>query len=88
MKRIRIERFGWDRYLSEAGALVVDCRRNDIEATRETLLRRPDGETVLVCACLTTARVYTLEVPPDVRTCEQAQTWLNSNLAGRMINPG
>ena len=37
VKRIRIERFGWDRYLTEVGAVAIDRRRNDVEAT----LRKP-----------------------------------------------
>ena len=50
VKRIRIERYGWDRYLAGVRAVVIDRSRNDIEATAETLMRGPDGETVLVCA--------------------------------------
>jgi hypothetical protein len=86
VKRIRIERYGWDRYLAEVGARVIDRRRNDIEATRETLLRGPDSETVLVCACPSTARIYALQVPPEIQTCQEAQAWLSAGLAGRVIN--
>jgi hypothetical protein len=86
VKRIRIERYGWDRYLAEVGATVIDRRRNDIEATRETLLRGPDSETVLVCACPSTARIYALRVPPEIQTCQEAQAWLSGGLAGRIIN--
>jgi hypothetical protein len=86
VKRIRIERFGWDRYLAEVGAVVIDRRCNDIEATRETLFRTPDRERILVCACPSTARVYALAVPQDVRTCERAQNWLSGGLSGRIIN--
>ena len=86
VKRIRIERFGWDRYLAEVGAVAIDRRRNDIEATRETLFRTPDRERILVCACPSTARVYALAVPRDIRTCEGAQAWLSGGLAGRIIN--
>jgi hypothetical protein len=85
-QRIRIERYGWDRYLAGIGARVIDRRRNDIEATRETLLRGPDRQMFLVCACPSTARVHTLRVPPEIRTCEGAQTWLSGGLAGRIIN--
>jgi hypothetical protein len=85
-KRIRIERFGWGCYLAEVGAVVIDRRRNDIEATRETLFRTPDRAKILVCACPSTARVYALAVPRDVRTCERAQAWLSSGLSGRIIN--
>jgi len=85
VKRLRIERFagrdaspadGWRRYLDEAGAKVVNRRRNDVENTREALMRSPDGLTTLVCACPSTARVYALEVPGDTTTCEQAQRFL------------
>ena len=86
VRRIRIERFGWDRYLAEVGAVAIDRRRNDVEATLETLMRTPDGERVLVCACPSTARVYALEVPWTIETCEMAQIWLSGGLAGRIIN--
>ena len=86
VKRIRIERYGWDRYLAGVRAVVIDRSRNDIEATAETLMRGPDGETVLVCACPSTARVYALPVPSGVRTCTAAQAWLSGGLAGRIIN--
>jgi hypothetical protein len=86
VRRVRIQRYGWDRYLAEVGATVLDRRRNDIEATCESLLRGPDGETVLLCACPSTARIYALQVPPETRTCEAAQTWLSGGLAGRIIN--
>jgi hypothetical protein len=86
VRRIRIERYGWDRYLREVGAVVVDTRRNDIEATREALMRTPDGETVLVCACPSTARVYALEVPSEIQTCEAAQAWLSGGLSARVVN--
>jgi hypothetical protein len=85
IKRIRIERFagqnteptdGWKRYLSAIGAKVADSRRNDIENTKEALMKTPDGMSVLVCACPSTARVYALEVAQSVESCEQAQRWL------------
>lgn len=75
VKRIRIERFGWTRYLTATDATVVDRRRNEIEGTREMLCRR--GEmNVLVCHCPSTGRVYALDVPSEIHTCQQAQTWL------------
>jgi hypothetical protein len=91
VKRIRIARYGWGRYVNEAGpaavdAAVLDRRRNDIEATRETLVRGPEGQILLVCTCPSTARVYALEVPRDLRTCAEAQAWLSGGLAGRIIN--
>jgi hypothetical protein len=86
VKRIRIQRLGWRRYLDAAGAVVVDRRRNDIEATRESLVRFPDGDMLLICSCPSTGRVFGLDVPHHVRTCEGAQAWLSGGLAGRIIN--
>jgi hypothetical protein len=84
VKRIRIERFGWPRYLKEMGAKVRDYRRNDIDQTDESLMA-VDGMSVLVCACRSTARVYALEVPAEVQTAEQAQVWLRGEKKFRVI---
>ena len=86
VKRIRIERFGWGRYLKATNAKVLDARRNDVEATRESLMRTDDGQVVLVCACPSTARVYAQRVPRKIATCEQAQAWLSGGLSGRIIH--
>src|SRR6185437_4255412 len=84
IRRIRIERFagsekgsaeGWQKYLCEVGATVLDRRRNDIEGTREVLYRSAAGEVLLVTHCPSTARVYALERPKEIKTCEQAQAW-------------
>lgn len=94
IKRIRIERFagkdktvaeGWARYLKEVGASVVDKRSNYAENTKEALMRSSDGLTTLVCACPSTGRVYALEVPASVSTCEEAQVflWSGSQLVER-----
>ena len=83
VKRIRIERFGWQRYLHEIGATVADERLNDVEGTREALMKTPDGMVSFVGRCRSTGRVYFLEVDPSVETCEQAQRWLRN---GRDMN--
>jgi hypothetical protein len=85
VKRIRIDRFGWDHYLTGINATRIDRRRNDIEGTREALYRA-DGHSVLVCACPSTAKVFSLEVPPATETCEQAQRYLSSGLSSRIIS--
>jgi hypothetical protein len=85
VRRLLIEQFGWDRYLSEAGATVIDRRKNDVEATLEALAQC-DGETLLICACPSTARRYALRVPQQIKTCEQAQSWLSGGLSHRVIN--
>ena len=85
VKRIRIERFGWPRYLKESGAKVLNMRKNAIDNQKEALMQSKDGSVVLVCSCPSTARVYAMRVPKEIQTCEQAQNWLSCGLAGRMI---
>lgn len=75
IKTIRINRFGWTRYLRESGAKCIDTRKNEIEGTQEALYRTKDGEQRLVAVC-PTGRIFALGVPGDVKTCDQAQHYL------------
>ena len=85
IKRIRAERYGWNRYLSGINAERIDKRRNDIEGTREYLYSADDMK-ILLCVCPSTAKVFSLEVDGSVTTCEQAQNYLSSGLSGRIIS--
>jgi hypothetical protein len=85
VKRLRIERWGWPQYLTGINAKRIHARRNDIEGTRESLYRA-DGHCVLVCACPSTAKVFALEVPANVETCDGAQSYLSSGLNSRIIS--
>ena len=84
VKRIRIDRYGWERYLRAKRAKVIEHRRNEIEQTDESLMRCGDM-TVLVCACPSTARTYAIEVDPACKTVEQAQHFLSGGRARRLI---
>jgi len=75
VQAIRIERYGWPRYLRETGAACLDERRNDIDGTREALFRDHRGRVRLVATC-PTARVFAPSVPAGIVSCEQAQNWL------------
>jgi hypothetical protein len=85
IRRVMIELRGWPWYLRTTKAQVVDQRKNEIEGTREALMRSRDG-LVLVCACPSTARTYALEVPNEVKTCREAQAYLSSGLSDRTIS--
>jgi hypothetical protein len=87
VKRIRIERFaglstpsqmGWRRYLAAVEAKPIDRRENDIDGTNEALFRTPDNMVIFLGACRSTGRIYALEQPQEIRTCEQAQNWMRS----------
>ena len=75
VRAIRINRFGWPRYIKESGAVCRDERKNEIEGTLEALFRCRDGSQRLVVTC-PTGRVFALGVPGEVKTCEQSQHWL------------
>ena len=75
-RRIRIDRFGWPRYLAESGATVISARRNDVDGTEERLMRLKNGSCRLLCSCRSTGRIYAIGVPRDVATCEEAQHWM------------
>ncbi len=77
IKRIRIERFGWSRYLTETNAEVVDYGKNYVEGTQECLMKTRDGTKILVCACPSTGRIYTMRVPREIENRENAQLWLS-----------
>lgn len=76
VKRVRIERFGWEKFLDQANAEVVDSNFNEIERTEEFLSRFSDM-TVLVGACPSTGRIYVMEVDPSITTCEAARAYLS-----------
>jgi hypothetical protein len=87
VKRIRIDRYGWDRYFEEINAKTIDERDNYIEGTKEFLLRSDeDNMTALLCVCSSTAKIFVLEVPPNIENCFDAQMWLSGGLAGRIIS--
>lgn len=79
VRAIRIERFGWPRFLKESKASPIDVRRNEVEGTWEALYQfgaaNWNSQTRLVVTC-PTKRMFALRVPNEIRACEQAQKWL------------
>ncbi len=84
IKRIRIERFGWTKYLKQIDAKVIEHRYNNIEGTEESLMHG-NNLRVLVCACPSTKRIYAMEIPQEIETCENAQQWLRGDKQGYCI---
>lgn len=83
VRRLRIERLGWDRYLAASGSKLLDERENVVDGTLEALLETPQHWRILLGTCCTTGRMYAMRVSSDVQTCEQAQAFR----AGRRGNP-
>ena len=86
VRRIRIDRYSWEKYLNEIGAELINERRNDIEGTREYLFKADDDMVALMCQCPSTSKIFTLEVPPTTTTCREAQAWLSNGLSERIIS--
>jgi hypothetical protein len=84
VKRIRIERYGMEKYLAEIEAKLLDRRTNHIEGTRE-LLYKADDMVFILCICPSTGKDFCLEVDPGIRTCEDAQRYLSGGLCDRII---
>jgi hypothetical protein len=80
-RRIRIERFGWERYLRESGAEVVDSRTNDRDAQEEVLYKMRNSDTRrFCCSDPSTGRRYALGVPMTINSCQAAQDWMSHGL--------
>jgi hypothetical protein len=77
MRQVLLERFGLERFITSANAVVLDVDR-DAGGERK-LLRVPIAEDEdLVCVlvhCPSTGRRYILRVPPTMKTCRAAIAW-------------
>lgn len=78
LRRVMLERIGYERFLEEVNAQVLD---RDRDAGGERLLVKVelpgDEDFVAVCfSCPSTGRRYSLRVPPHVTTGRAASAWL------------
>jgi hypothetical protein len=77
-RRVLLERMGYDRFLAQARAEVLD-RDRDAGGERRLLRVSLPGDEPLVCVaviCPSTGRQYLLRVPPHIRTCRGAVAWV------------
>lgn len=85
IKRIRIERFGWEKYLNGINAVLIDENEDFVSGTKEFLFTG-SNITALLCICPSTGKEFVLEVPPETKTCADAQDWISGGLAKRIIS--
>jgi hypothetical protein len=85
VKAIRIQRYGWTRYLEAIGAKCLHRRRNQIEGTLEALFDAGEFGKRLVATC-PTGRVFSMGVPSEIKDCEQAQNWLAGERPFRVLS--
>ena len=77
IRAIRIERFGWLRYIKDSGMTVVDERVHPRDRTKETLYASNKGDKRLAVVDPATAKQVVLGVPEDIKSCSEAQSWMS-----------
>jgi hypothetical protein len=78
VRRVMLERMGWERFFREAKPKIRD-QDNDPGGERRLFhVALPDRENLLVLSisCPSTGRSYFIRVPPHVTTCHQAAAWI------------
>jgi hypothetical protein len=77
-RRVMLERYGFGRFLKDAGAELRD-RDRDPGGERQLMRIELPGDEDLVamsCFCPSTGRQYIIRVPPATTTCRQAAAWI------------
>lgn len=77
LRRVKLDRMGYERFLDDANAEVLDAD-TDPGGERKLLRVGLESDEPLVCVsvlCPSTRRRYLLRVPPDTRTCREAIAW-------------
>ena len=77
LRRVLLERMGFEQFLTQAKADVLNKDR-DAGGERRLLRVRLKDDEDLVCVsvfCPSTARQYLIRVPPTMTTCRQAIAW-------------
>lgn len=77
VRRVMIERIGFERFLQEVKATVLH-EDTDPGGPRQLLRVELENDEPLVCVsvrCPSTGRHYLIRVPPTMRTCHQAVAW-------------
>jgi hypothetical protein len=77
VRRVMIERFGYERFMREADAQEED-RDTDAGGERRLLRIAIPGDEDLVCVSVqgpSTGHQFVLRVPPHMRTCREAVAW-------------
>jgi hypothetical protein len=77
LRRVMIERFGYDKFMEAANAVELD-RDTDAGGERRLLkVEIPDDEALVCVAvqCPSTGHKFLLRVPPTMTTCHEAVAW-------------
>jgi hypothetical protein len=78
VQSIMVDRYGWENYIENIDAKLVDYRDNYIENTKEALYDCGTLGMRLLVTC-PTGRVFTKGILPGITSCEAAQNWLGND---------
>ena len=78
VRRVMMERVGYERFLNDVRAEVIDQDRDAGGERRLLRVELPEDEPFVAVqvACPSTGRSYVLRVPPTIRTGQAASAWL------------
>jgi hypothetical protein len=88
-RRVMLERMGYDAFLNQAHAEVLDTD-TDPGGERRLFKVPMEGDEDLVCVsvlCPSTARQYVIRVPPTTATCHAAAAWIAGFDDPTLYNP-
>ncbi|HEY9626868.1 MAG TPA: hypothetical protein V6C84_06165 [Coleofasciculaceae cyanobacterium] len=78
LRRVLIERLGYETFLQQVGGLVRD-RDRDAGGERQLIcITFEDDEPLMILkvTCPSTGHIHVLRVPPHMRSCRQAAAWV------------
>jgi hypothetical protein len=77
-RRVLLERCGYERFLRETEAQLLDADSDRGGPRQLFRVAMPQDEDLacLSVVCPSTAKLYVLRVPPTMRTCRQAAAWI------------
>jgi hypothetical protein len=78
LRRILIERLGYETFLQQVGGLIRDHDRDAGGERQLVCVPFEDDEPLMLLkvVCPSTGHTHVLRVPPDLRTCHQAAAWI------------
>ncbi len=78
LRRILIERLGYETFLQQVGGIIRDCDRDAGGERQLICVPFEDDEPLMLLkvVCPSTGHTHVLRVPPDLRTCHQAAAWI------------
>ena len=77
LRRVMIERVGFEKFLGEVKAEVLDTDKDRGGERKLLRVQLADDEAMVIVSvhCPSTGRQYLVRVPPATRTCHQAVAW-------------